>query len=78
MVRSDADGLVNGALIALGALAVVDNVVFHWLLGWHRLNEAWSSEANFLAEAGVVVVGVLMLVVGVMRERGRRARSADG
>lgn len=28
--------MLNGALIALGALAILDNVVVHWLLGWHR------------------------------------------
>jgi uncharacterized membrane protein len=33
---------LDGALIAVGALAVVDNVVVHWLLGWHRLVDDWS------------------------------------
>ena len=28
--------LVNGALIALGTLSIVDNVVAHWPLGLHR------------------------------------------
>jgi hypothetical protein len=28
--------MVNGALIALGILGIVDNVVFHWMLELHR------------------------------------------
>ena len=30
------DALINGALIALGALGILDNLIAHWLLGVHR------------------------------------------
>ena len=68
--------LINGALIALGALAVVDNVVFHWLLGFHRFNEAWGHETNLLVEAGLVLVGIAMVAVGVLRQRAASGRRA--
>jgi hypothetical protein len=30
------DAMLNGALMGLGTLAILDNVVVHWLLGLHR------------------------------------------
>jgi uncharacterized membrane protein len=62
--------LVNGALIAVGALAIIDNVVFHWLLGFHRLIEGWDY--NLYGEAFLVALGVAMIALGVARERRRR------
>ncbi len=53
--RNCNDGILNAALIALGALAVVDNVVFHWLLAFHRFKQAWS---------GSVYVEVLLVLIG--------------
>lgn len=66
--RSDA--LVNGALIALGGLAVVDNVVVHWLLGLHRAVP--EPDASLPVEIGLVVLGAALLALGLRRER--RAR----
>jgi uncharacterized membrane protein len=66
------DRAVAGALVALGLLAVVDNVVFHWLLGWHRLNQAWSAEVNLAAEAALVVLGMVMVTAGARGLRRRR------
>jgi uncharacterized membrane protein len=68
--RSDA--IVNAVLMLLGAMAVIDNVVVHWVLQWHRLNEGWDDGQNLLAEAALVVVGVVMFTIGLRRER--RAR----
>jgi uncharacterized membrane protein len=65
------DGLLAGALMALGALAVIDNVVFHWWLGFHRFNEAWSHELNLAVEASLVLTGIAMVVIGVHRARPR-------
>ncbi len=62
---------VNGALIALGALAVVDNTVVHWLLGWHRLIDSWSHSANVTGEAALVLLGLSMVAVGFVRKRRR-------
>jgi mono/diheme cytochrome c family protein len=63
------DGLLAGALMALGALAVVDNVVFHWWLGFHRFNEAWSHEMNLAAEASLVLTGIAMVFIGGYKTR---------
>lgn len=57
--------------MALGALAVVDNIVVHWILGWHRLNDAWSHQANLAGEGALVLLGVVMVAVGLVGERRR-------
>ncbi len=62
---------VSGALVGLGALAVIDNVIVHWLLGWHRLNEMWSHERNLMGEVVLVVLGIAMVALGLRRERHR-------
>jgi uncharacterized membrane protein len=62
--------LVNGALIALGALAIVDNVVAHWLLGLHR---AIPGPGAVYVEVGLVILGAVLLAFGLWREvRARR------
>lgn len=67
--RSDA--MLNAALIALGALGIFDNVVVHWMLGWHRAIE--GSPYNLQIELGIVAVSTAMLVTGLVRERRARA-----
>lgn len=66
--RSDA--MINGGLIALGALAVFDNAVFHWLLEFHRFKDGWDG--SVYAEGLLVLVGLAMVVIGLLRERGAR------
>lgn len=63
---------MNGALIALGALAVADNVVAHWLLGLHR---AVPGPAAGAVEAGIVALGAALLLGGLWREGRARRRS---
>lgn len=63
--------MVNGALIALGAVAILDNVVTHWLLGLHR---AVPGGAATVVEIGLVVVGIVLVLIGVTRERHARRR----
>ncbi|MGH2544727.1 MAG: hypothetical protein ACRDIB_18195 [Ardenticatenaceae bacterium] len=37
MARYERDqALINGALIAIGTAAVLNNIIAHWLLGLHR------------------------------------------
>lgn len=69
--RSDA--MLNGALIALGALGIVDNVLFHWVLGLHR---AVPGEQALEVEYAFIGGGVLLLILGLWRER-RTRRAAD-
>jgi uncharacterized membrane protein len=61
--------LVNGALIALGALGVLDNVVFHWILELHR---AIPGPHALTVEVVLVIVSAGLLALGIWRER--RAR----
>lgn len=37
------DAAINASLVSLGLLAVVDNVVFHWMLGFHRFKQGWPG-----------------------------------
>lgn len=66
-----AGALVNGALIAAGAIAVVDNVVAHWLLGLHR---AVPGRLATPIEVGLVAPGAASVAVGIWRERRARSR----
>ncbi|HEX9616822.1 MAG TPA: DUF2243 domain-containing protein [Anaerolineales bacterium] len=66
--------LINGALIAVGAVAIIDNIVAHWLLGLHRAVP--GPYAGWL-EAGLVVLGAGLLILGTWRElRARRTGRA--
>ena len=62
--------LVNGALIPIGTLGVIDNVVVHWLLGLHRaVPGPWATEG----EIALIVLSLGLLLVGLGREvRARR------
>lgn len=63
--------LVNGALIAVGTLGVVDNLVAHWLLGLHRaVPGPWATRV----EVALVVLSVASLACGLWRERRARER----
>lgn len=69
MQANRTDALVNGALIALGALGIVDNLVAHWLLGLHR---AVPGPYATPVEAALVVLSAGLLALGLWREaRGR-------
>lgn len=68
------DGFLNGALIALGTLAVVDNVVGHWVLELHRV---YPGQWAFQVEIGLVALGVVLLIIGIWRETRARRESVD-
>ena len=73
MSGNDCNGpLINGGLIALGALAILDNVVAHWMLGLHRaVPGPWAGPV----EVSLVALGALLLAPGLWREwRARRGR----
>jgi hypothetical protein len=74
VLREDAYGagpLVDGALIAVGALAIVDNVMVHWILGWHRLVDGWNY--NVHGEVALIALGTMMVAAGTARVRRRRS-----
>jgi uncharacterized membrane protein len=57
--------MVNGALIALGMLGILDNVLFHWILQLHR---AVPGPSALPIELALVIVSSGLLVLGVWRE----------
>lgn len=67
------NSMVDEALVALGLLAVLDNVVSHWLLGAHRVVTSWSG--SVYVEVALVLVGVGLVTLGVRRQR--RLRRVD-
>lgn len=69
--------MTHGALIVVGLLAAVDNVLVHWLLGRHRLNQHWSSRANLVAESALVALGAGMLTL-VVTLLSRQRSSLEG
>ena len=66
------DALVNGALIAIGALGVADNVVVHWALQLHRAVPGRHASA---VEVTLVIISTGLLASGVWREW--RARKGE-
>lgn len=67
------DAILNGALIVIGAAAGIDNIVFHWILGWHRLIEGVPDPEMFLIEFTIVIIGGILFTIGAWREwRARR------
>ena len=71
-MRARNEAMLNGALLALGALAVLDNVLAHWVLELHR---AIPGPYALHVEWSLVILGALMFVLGLRRElRARRAR----
>lgn len=66
------DAMLNGAMIALGALGIIDNVAFHWILEFHR---AVPGPYALHVEVVLVVLSVGLLAAGFWREsRARRRR----
>jgi hypothetical protein len=74
IARGRNDAMLNGALIAVGALGVADNVISHWILDLHRAVE--DSPHALQIEIGIVAVSAAMMATGIIRER--RARRGDG
>ena len=70
-VRDDA--MLNGALIAVGALGLFDNIVFHWLLALHR---AIPGPHALTVEMVLVAVSAVLLSAGIWRERRARRSGA--
>ena len=68
-MRDRNDAMINGALIALGALGIVDNIVFHWILEFDR---AIPGPHALTVEVVLVLVSAGLLVLGLWRELGAR------
>lgn len=58
------DAMINGALMVIDAAAVIDNILFYWILGWYRLIEGVPDPAMFLVELTVVLIGTVLFAIG--------------
>lgn len=66
------DAMINGALIALGSLGILDNVVVHWLLEWHRaIPGPHALEVELVLVAGSTVLLISGGSVSITPERKR-------
>lgn len=74
LTRGEANALLDGALLVAGVVAVFDNALVHWVLGWHRLVEGWPG--TIYAELALVAIGAAMLGAALVRLR-RRARRRE-
>lgn len=59
--------LVNGSLISLGLVAVLDNIFSHWLFKWHRILPD-ETLSEYLEIALFILLGLVLLGIGVYRE----------
>ena len=58
--------LINGSLISLGLVAILDNIFSHWLFKWHKiLPDETLSE---YLEVVLFILGLILFCVGVYRE----------
>jgi uncharacterized membrane protein len=61
--------LINGVLMGIGALIVLDNVILHWILQLHRVV---SGPMALPIEIALVILGAAMFAFGLWRERRRQ------
>lgn len=58
--------LINGSLISLGLVAILDNVFSHWIFKWHRiLPDETLSE---YLEIALFILGLILFGIGLYRE----------
>ena len=73
-----------GALIGVGVMAAVDEIVFHQLLAWHHFYDRSTTDGALLSDGLlhaaelVVLVAGLFLVADLARRRALVGRSAAG
>lgn len=53
-----------GAVIGIGLMAAVDEIVFHQLLGWHHFYDRSTSEVALLSDGLLHAVELVLLVGG--------------
>lgn len=63
-VRDARRSLGAGAVIGVGLMAAVDEIVFHQLLGWHHFYDRSTSEVALLSDGLLHAVELVLLVGG--------------
>ncbi|GEA89330.1 DUF2243 domain-containing protein [Cellulomonas cellasea] len=69
-----------GAMIGVGLMAAVDEIVFHQLLGWHHFYDRSTSQVALLSDGVLHAVELVLLVAGffVLADLQRRRTLARG
>ena len=66
IIKQRNNALVNGALISIGSLAVMDNIISHWIFKWHRILP--DRVLSGFIEVAIFILGIVMLAIGIYRE----------
>jgi len=53
------------ALVGVGVMAAVDEIVFHQVLGWHHFYDRSTPEVGLLADGLLHAAELVMLVAGI-------------
>ncbi|MBB2921353.1 DUF2243 domain-containing protein [Cellulomonas cellasea] len=69
-----------GAMIGVGLMAAVDEIVFHQLLGWHHFYDRLTSEVALFSDGVLHAVELVLLVAAffVLADLQRRRTLAPG
>ena len=68
--------LLATAMIGVGLMAAVDEIVFHQLLAWHSFYDRSTPEIGLLSDGLLHAAELLVLVVGFFRYADLRSRAA--
>ncbi len=71
--------LIGTMLIGFGAFNVVEGIVDHHVLGIHHVNELVDPAYRFYFDAGFILWGALMLIIGwILLRQGQRESEPEG
>ena len=67
---------VVGAMLGVGVMAAVDEIVFHQLLGWHHFYDRSTTQVGLVSDGLLHAVELLLLVAGLflLADLARRGR----
>ncbi len=68
--------LAATAMVGVGLMAAVDEIVFHQLLAWHSFYDRSTPAVGLLSDGLLHAVELLVLVVGFLRYADLRRRGA--
>ena len=71
--------LLGTMLIGFGVFNVIEGLVDHHLLGIHHVNEIVDPAYRFYFDAGFILWGLLMLIIGwILLRQGQRQGEPEG
>jgi hypothetical protein len=59
--------LINGSLISIGLVAILDNIISHWIFKWHSILP--DQTLSKYLEIASFILGLILLGIGTYRER---------